>query len=75
MNELLLLRYRDLLSKREEVTARANYDLAKNGEWQENYNELYEFIDTEFELLTREIEANVKGSAVNSARSESPCNS
>lgn len=61
MSELLILRYRDLLSKREEVTARANYDLSKYGEWQSNYNALYSFIDTEFELLTREIEADAEG--------------
>lgn len=54
--ELLLLRYRDLLSKREEMTARANYDLQKFGEWTSNYNEMFTFIDQEFEFLTREIE-------------------
>lgn len=59
--ELLSLRYRDLLSQREEITARANHDLTKYGEWQADYDERYRSIDLEFELLTKEIESCAKG--------------
>lgn len=49
--ELRLLKIRSLISQKEMITAEANMDLARRGEWSCNYAEWHRQIDEEISKL------------------------
>ena len=53
--ELLALRFRSLIADKEMVTANANLDVARGGEWQSDHYAKYKEIDSEIKALFENI--------------------
>jgi len=54
--EILLLHIRKLIADKEMVTATANYDLARGGEWRSDYSAWHGQIDAEIEVALKALE-------------------
>ncbi len=58
--ELILLKIRSLIANKEMVTARANLDLARGGEWIQDYLAWQAHIDSEISQLEAALRGEVE---------------
>ena len=55
MNELILLRIRDLIATKEFEIAQANYETHRYGEWRSDHGSAIHYYDIEIEKLMEEL--------------------
>jgi len=57
--ELLVLKIRSLIADKEMVTAQANLDIARGGEWRSDYADWHRHLDTEVQSLLEQASSDL----------------